>query len=146
MNVMSAVAGAEDVDPETVARVCWHYFKEGRTQEEVAQRLGFTRRRVNRIISQALASGFVQITIDSRYGACAELEARLAERYSLRLVKVVPSPAADVDVRTVVGAAAGQYLSETLGESETLGITWGGTIRAASVASCAASASRAATA
>lgn len=121
----------EDFDAEVAARVCWHYFKEGKTQIEVAQRLGFTRKRVNRIIAQALASGFVQITIDSRYGACAELEVKLRARFGLRVVKVVPAPAEDVDVRTVVGAAAGQYLSEALGPSETLGITWGGTIRAA---------------
>ncbi|MBV8191421.1 MAG: sugar-binding transcriptional regulator [Alphaproteobacteria bacterium] len=121
----------DDFDTEVAARVCWLYYKEGRTQEEIAQRLGFTRKRVNRTIGQALASGLVQITIDSRHSACAELESRLAVRFGLRLAKVVPSPAADVDVRTVVGAAAGQYLSETLGETETLGITWGGTIRAA---------------
>ena len=131
MDMTSGAAGTDDLDPEVAARVCWHYFKEGQTQEEVAQRLGFTRKRVNRIISQALASGFVQITIDSRYGACAELEVRLKARFGLRHVKVVPAPAPEIDVRTVVGAAAGQYLSETLGPSETIGITWGGTIRAA---------------
>jgi len=131
MDQMSIATGADELEPEIAARVCWHYFKEGQTQEEVAQRLGFTRKRVNRIISQALASGFVQITIDSRYGACAELEVRLKARFGLRLVKVVPAPAPEIDVRTVVGAAAGQYLSETLGPSETIGITWGGTIGAA---------------
>src|SRR5262249_10230703 len=82
-------------------------------------------------IGQALASGLVQITIDSRHAACAGLESRLMARYGLRQAKVVPSPAAGVDVRTGVGAAAGQYLSQTLGGGERLGITWGGTIRAA---------------
>jgi DNA-binding transcriptional regulator LsrR (DeoR family) len=128
---ISIASDMDDVDAEVAARVCWHYYKEGQTQVEVAQRLGLTRKRVNRIIGEARASGFVQITIDSRYATCAGLEARLKSRYGLRLAKVVPSPMADVDVRTVVGAAAGQYLSETLGPSDTLGITWGGTIRAA---------------
>ena len=122
---------SEAFDAELAARICWHYYKEGRTQEEIAQRLGLTRKRVNRIIGQALANGLVQITIDSRHAACAGLEAQLTARYGLRVAKVVPSPAPDVDVRSVVGAAAGQYVSETLGETETLGITWGGTIRAA---------------
>ena len=107
----------------------WLYYKEGGTQEEIAQRLGLTRKRVNRIIGQALATGLVQITIDSRHSACPDLEARLKARYGLRVAKVVPAPAPDVDVRMVVGAAAGQFLSETLGETETLGITWGGDLR-----------------
>src|SRR4029450_2772329 len=47
---------AADFDAKTAARVCWHYFKEGQTQEEVARRLGFTRKRINRIIGQALSS------------------------------------------------------------------------------------------
>ncbi|GEP60212.1 sugar-binding transcriptional regulator [Reyranella soli] len=122
---------ADDFDAKTAARVCWHYFKEGQTQEEVARRLGFTRKRINRIIAQALSSGLVQITIDSQIGACAELESRLIAQYRLRRAIVVPSPAPDLDVRTVVGAAAGQYISDQLGPSETLGISWGGTIHAA---------------
>ena len=81
--------GAE-FDAQTAARVCWHYFKEGQTQEVVAQRLGMTRKRVNRLIAQALGTGLVQITIDSRFALCTELEARLAEKYRLQRAIVVP--------------------------------------------------------
>ncbi len=128
---MAIADDVEEFDADIATRVCWLYYKEGGTQEEIAQRLGLTRKRVNRIIGQALATGLVQITIDSRHSACPDLEARLKARYGLRFAKVVPAPAPDVDVRMVVGAAAGQFLSETLGETETLGITWGGTICAA---------------
>jgi DNA-binding transcriptional regulator LsrR (DeoR family) len=116
---------------QVMARVCWHYFKEGQTQEEIAKRLGLTRKRVIRILNDARASGFVQVTIDSSVSACVGLEARLLERFHLRRAIVVPSPRPDVDVRTVVGAAAGQYVSEHLAEGASLGITWGGTINAA---------------
>ncbi|SKA34284.1 DNA-binding transcriptional regulator LsrR, DeoR family [Enhydrobacter aerosaccus] len=121
----------ENFDIDLATRVCWHYYKEGRTQEEIGGFLNLTRKRVNRIIRQALATGLVQITIDSRRSACPELESQLKARYGLRSVKVVPSPMEGMDVRSVVGAAAGQFLSETLGHSESLGVTWGGTIRAA---------------
>ena len=73
---ISIASDMDDVDAEVAARVCWHYYKEGQTQVAVAQRLGLTRKRVNRIIGEARASGFVQITIDSRYATCAGLEAR----------------------------------------------------------------------
>jgi DNA-binding transcriptional regulator LsrR (DeoR family) len=118
-------------DAQMMARVCWHYFKEGQTQEEIAKRLGLTRKRINRVLNEARATGFVQITIDSSVSACVGLEARLVDRFGLRRAIVVPSPEPGVDVRTVVGAAAGQYVSEHLADGASLGITWGGTINAA---------------
>lgn len=116
---------------QLTARICWHYFKEGQTQEEIAQRLGLTRKRINRILNDARANGFVQITINSPIGACIGLEARLLEAYGLRRAIVVPSPAPEIDVRAVVGAAAGQYVSDHLAPGASLGISWGGTINAA---------------
>lgn len=118
-------------DSRIMARICWHYFKEGQTQEAIAQRLGLTRKRVNRILNDARSSGFVQIAINSPEGACVELERRLIDGFDLRGAVVVPSPAPDVDVRTVVGAAAGQYVSDRLGKGGCLGINWGGTINSA---------------
>jgi DNA-binding transcriptional regulator LsrR (DeoR family) len=128
---MTVVEDGEEFDADVATRVCWHYYKEGCTQEEIAQRLGITRKRVNQIIGRSLDIGLVKIAIDSRYSACPDLESRLQARYGLQLARVVPSPGPDVDVRTVVGAAAGQLLSERLGSKETLGVTWGGTICAA---------------
>lgn len=129
--VSAPAAETEEFDAQLAARICWHYFKESRTQEEVAQRLGLTRKRVNQMIGLALATGLVQISIDGRFGPYLELEARLVERYRLRRAVVVPSPAPETDVRSVVGAAAGQYVSDTLAAGETLAIAWGGTIHAA---------------
>ena len=127
----SAQEDGADFDARTAARICWHYFKEGQTQEVIAQRLGMTRKRVNRLIAQALGTGLVQISIDSRFAPCTELEARLGEKYRLQRAIVVPSPDPEIDVRAVVGAAAGQFLSEHLAAGETLAIAWGGTIAAA---------------
>jgi len=118
-------------DAQIMARICWHYFKEGQTQEAIAQRLGLTRKRVNRILNDARAGGFVQITINSPLGACVRLEAELVRAFGLRQAIVVPSPDASVDVRSVVGAAAGEYVSAHLADGAALGITWGGTINAA---------------
>ena len=118
-------------DSAVVARVCWAYFKEGQTQEAIAQRLGLTRKRVIRVLNEARVSGFVQITINDPMGACAELEARLQAAFALHRAIVVPTPPEGVDVRTVVGAAAGQYVSRHLAPGASLGISWGGTINAA---------------
>ncbi len=73
----------------------------------------------------------MQITINDPIGACAELEAGLQSAFGLRRAIVVPTPPAGLDVRTVVGAAAGQYVSSHLADGASLGISWGGTINAA---------------
>lgn len=114
-----------------VARICWHYYKEGQTQDVIAQHLKITRKRVNQILGEARERGVVQISIASPFGPCSELEARLAARFKLRNAIVVPAPIGDTDVRNLVGAAAGHYISEHLPPAGTLGITWGGTINMA---------------
>jgi DNA-binding transcriptional regulator LsrR (DeoR family) len=124
-------SGDGQVDAALMARICWHYFKEGQTQDVIAQRLKITRKRVNRILGEARESGFVQITIAGITGPCCELEARLIAKFDLRNAVVVPAPLGDTDVRSLIGAAAGYYISENLPAAGTLGITWGGTINAA---------------
>lgn len=125
------VRDKEPADAALMARICWYYFKEGQTQEAIAQRLGITRKRVNQILGDARQSGFVQITIAGHAGPCHELEANLIAAFGLRRVIVVPSPTPGTDVRPLVGAAAGQYISDRLPPSGALGISWGGTINAA---------------
>lgn len=118
-------------DAATAARICWHYFKEGQTQDAIANRLNMTRKRVNRILGEARERGLVQITIADPLGVYSELESRLATLFGLRQAIVVPSPIGDTDVRAMVGAAAGQFVSDHLAAGAALGIAWGGTINAA---------------
>ncbi|QOZ69949.1 sugar-binding transcriptional regulator [Bradyrhizobium arachidis] len=118
-------------DSALMARVCWHYFKEGQTQDAIAQHLQLTRKRVNRLLAEARDTGFVQITINSGVSAFGALESGLVERFGLRRAIVVPSPIDGGDARPIIGAAAGHYVSEHLPEPGTLGINWGGTINAA---------------
>jgi DNA-binding transcriptional regulator LsrR (DeoR family) len=118
-------------DAAMAARICWHYFKEGQTQDAIANRLNLTRKRVNRMLGEARERGLVQITIQPPLGAYGELEARLTDQFGLRQAIVVPSPIGDTDVRVMVGAAAGEFVSTHLAPGAALGISWGGTINAA---------------
>jgi DNA-binding transcriptional regulator LsrR (DeoR family) len=122
---------SSDSHAALVARICWHYYKEGQTQDVIAQHLKITRKRVNQILGEARESGVVQITIASPTGPCSEFEARLVAKFGLRTAIVVPSPIGETDVRNLIGAAAGHYISEHLPSAGTLGITWGGTINMA---------------
>ena len=121
----------DSFDAALAARICWHYFKENQTQDFIAKRLKITRKRVNRMLGEARERGLVQITIQRPLAACSELEARLIKDFALRQAVVVPAPISDTDVRTLVGAAAGEYISNSLARDAALGISWGGTINAA---------------
>lgn len=114
-----------------VARICWHYFKEGQTQDVIARHLNITRKKVNRILGEARTSGFVQIILPQAVAVRNDLENILTAKYGLSRVIVVPAPIEGDDVRAMVGSAAGQYVSENLPPSGTLGISWGGTIHTA---------------
>lgn len=116
------------------ARICWHYYIEGQTQESIANRLGLPRMRVNRILNEARSNGFVRFAIVPPFGICPELEARLVEKFGLNGAVVVPGPAENGDVRKVVGVAAGEFLSNNLEPGEVLGLTWGGTTSSAAQA------------
>jgi phosphoserine phosphatase SerB len=55
----------------------------GWKEEKVADKLGVTRLRVNKALSEARARGLVRITFNTAFAACAELEAALRARVGL---------------------------------------------------------------
>lgn len=115
-------------DDALAARICWHHFKEGLTQREIADKVGMSRATVNKIISEARARGIVRVTIESETSPCLALESRLVEAYDLDEAIVVPAAARPIDAYLVVGLATGDYISAKLAKGAVLGITWGSTL------------------
>jgi lsr operon transcriptional repressor len=122
-----------DTEERFLARVAWAYYVEGMTQEKVAEKLGATRLRVNKSLSEAHRRGLVRITFNTAYAACAELETGLAARFGLRQAYVAPAPSDAGDVQQMVGAALGHVLTEVLGDAavKVFGMSWGGTLNIA---------------
>lgn len=116
-------------DERLRVRIAWHYFIEGLTQADIAQRLSLNRVRVNRLLAQCREEGMVQITIASRLTACIAQERALEEQFGLTRAFVVPTPSDKGDVPRVIGAAAGSWLSSRLKDGLTVGIGWGRTLR-----------------
>jgi DNA-binding transcriptional regulator LsrR (DeoR family) len=119
------------IRPELVARICWYHFHDGQTQQQVAERVGLSRATINKVINDARRQGIVRISIESPATPCAELEARLREKFALRGAVVVPSPADEDNVRHIVGIATGEYISKVLRQDDILALGWGGTVYAA---------------
>jgi DNA-binding transcriptional regulator LsrR (DeoR family) len=119
------------VDPEEQlqARVAWHYFVGNLTQQQIANRLGTSRVRVNRLLAACRENGVVQISITSRLASCVALEESLRERFGLREAVVVPTPEQERYVQDAIGVGAGTYLSRHLRGGLNVGIGWGRTLR-----------------
>lgn len=122
-----------DTEERFLARVSWAYYVEGLTQEQVAQKLGATRLRVNQSLSLARKRGLVRITFNTAFAACAELEEGLTQRYGLVQAYVAPAPQDARDVQMIVGAALGNLLSELLADPaiKLFGMSWGNTLNLA---------------
>ncbi len=122
-----------DTEERFLARVAWAYYVEDMTQEQVAQKVGATRLRVNQSLALARKRGLVRITFNTAFAACAELEECLAARYGLAQAYVAPAPQETRDVQMIVGAALGNLLSELLADTsiKRFGMSWGNTLNLA---------------
>ncbi|MCS7241103.1 MAG: sugar-binding transcriptional regulator [Candidatus Caldatribacterium sp.] len=119
----------EDTDLLLLYEVARLYYEDGFTQEEIAERLGFSRSRVQRLLEAARREGIVEIHLVSPGVSFAELEEALVSRFHLKKAIVVPAPPHSLYlVRRSIGRAAARYLEATLRDGDVLGIGWGRTI------------------
>jgi DNA-binding transcriptional regulator LsrR (DeoR family) len=121
-----------DLDEAQIqARAAWFYYVGGLTQQEVAERLGITRLRVNRIIGQARADGLVQIDIRLPLSSCVELEQKLVARFGLVAASVIPTISDSQAQAQIIGEAAGVLIQPLLKDGIKLGIGFGTSLKAA---------------
>jgi DNA-binding transcriptional regulator LsrR (DeoR family) len=118
-----------DAEEQLATRAAWHYFIAELTQEQIGQKLGITRVRVNRLLAAARERGLVQIRIAGKLANCVTLEQELVARFGLERAVVVPTPPDQSLVPHVIGAAAGAVLADHLTDDMSVGVGWGRTLR-----------------
>jgi DNA-binding transcriptional regulator LsrR (DeoR family) len=106
----------------TVAR---RYYLEGATKSEIADELGLSRFKVARLLDEARAAGIVRIELASPGHIDLELSVGLARAYGLRHCVVVDGPEDDEALlRTTLGRAAGELVTEIVEPGDVLGLAW----------------------
>jgi lsr operon transcriptional repressor len=123
----------EAADPElsTMLRAAWLYFIEEHTQSEIAEAVGLSRFRVNRMLAECRARGLVRIEFTTPLASCVELEQEAIARFGLSDAVVVPRPIKPERVYAMLGSGAARYMSRCIADPalKVFGVGWGQTMR-----------------
>ena len=107
------------------------YYMEELTQTEIAQRLGLSTAKVNRLLQQAREQGYVNITIRTPFQQLFDLENRLKAVFGLQEAIVIPTLAeSGTSTLNALGGVAANFLLEHLRDGDVLAITPGTTVQA----------------
>jgi DNA-binding transcriptional regulator LsrR (DeoR family) len=113
-------------DARLMSRVLTLYYAEEKNQKEVAEALGLSVTKVNRLLKQAREQGWVEITIRTPFQSVFELEHRLQMACGIPEAVVVPRLSEDPDATLqTVGQAAANYLLQRLRDGDTICISGG---------------------
>jgi DNA-binding transcriptional regulator LsrR (DeoR family) len=114
--------------PDLRVRAAWLYYVEGMTQEQIARFMNISRAKVIRLLASARDNGIVRIRIEDRASEQIALERQLVAAFGLADAIVVPAPADEAEITTVVGHAAGTYLTDQVKDGMSVGVGWGATL------------------
>lgn len=116
----------ELAEEELLARVAWCYYHDGLTQHDIGERLGLPRLKISRLLEKGRQSGVIRVQINSRYEGCLALENALQTRFTLPLVRVLPTLDAPA-MSTRLGTGAAQLLMSVLKTGQLLAVGFGET-------------------
>jgi DNA-binding transcriptional regulator LsrR (DeoR family) len=125
---MSMVESGKLAGEQLRARIAWYYFVAGLTQQEISDRLGVSRARVNKIAGQLRADGSVIIDVRLPLASCVELEEKLKQTFGLKSAAVVPALDDDELQRRMLGEAAAAILEEMFEDGQNISVGWGRTL------------------
>ena len=119
-----------DGDLSLAARAAWLSYVGGYTQQEIAERLGLSRVKANRLIPLARQEGLVRVFIDGTPAECVALEDRIAQRWGLAFCTVAPSLGEGRLPLRALASAGSSWLDGVLekGEVSLIGVGHGRTL------------------
>ena len=118
------------MDKETrgqlLADIATFYYKEKKTQSQIARAFGYSRSAISRLLNEAQREGIIEITINYPLLRDPVIERRLKEKYHLKAAFVINSGQADyAHTLQMVGRLGARYLEQNLRDGMVVGIGWG---------------------
>lgn len=125
-----------DAEQSLSIRAAWLAYVGGYTQEQIAERLGVSRIKAQRVIASATQSGLVKFFVEGVPAECMALEDQLRRVFGLKRCVVVPTTQGDLDKPAgeipALAVAAARHLTRVLesGVVRTVGVGHGRTLAA----------------
>lgn len=105
------------------------YYEHNYTQQMIAQKTGFSRPYVSKLISEARNSGIVEIIIHDPNMSESPIERELKAKFGLKKVMVVPTPEnPEENLLINLSKALSRYLNLIVSDNDIIGLGWGRTL------------------
>lgn len=118
------------MDQKTKVKIAFLYYTAGLTQDEIAKKLDLTRQKVNAVIGSLRSDGIVTVSICGLEQEYVDWENTLEQTFGLKRVIIAPDYGDPSLAFLKVAGAAAQYLDETIGPEDVIGVSWGRTLAA----------------
>lgn len=116
-------------DLKTLVKLAHYYYRDGLTQEQIAEKMVMSRQKINRMLKRVLNEGVVKIEIIDYMSQNIEIERELETVFGLKNAIVLLEPD-DEKLLEKLGYAAAQYLMTHLRHDMVIGVSWGRTLSA----------------
>ena len=121
--------GMREISDRDILKICYLYYREEQTQEEISAHLGYSRFKISRILKEARKRGLVSVTIHDPMIQVTETEMELVRRFGLaKAIVVQVNHFGEQSGLDQIGQAAAKYLREILTRYHVFGVTWGHTV------------------
>ena len=118
-----------EISDRDILKICYLYYNEEKTQEEISRLFGLSRFKVSRILKEARKNGIITITINDPRIDLTETEIELAKKFDLdQSIVVKTTEYSGKSLLDQVGEAAARYLRGVIHNYSVMGVTWGHTV------------------
>lgn len=111
-----------------MVKAAWLHFKEDLTQGQIANRLGISRIKVNRLIHQAKTSGIVDVIIKAPIPTFNEIEELLVKKYNLEDAVVVMDTDLGAAMYRALAQGTADWLVNQISPNIDIGLSLGRTL------------------
>jgi len=116
-------------EKKLLLKICRLYYLDEWTQADIAKKVGVSRPIISKLLQKARAEGIVEIIIHDDAFHTIELEQKLEKQFGLQDVLIVPTgDMAPEAAFSMLGKAAAGFLSKSLKDAKTVGVSWGSTL------------------
>jgi len=118
-----------EIGDHDILKICYLYYQEEKTQEEISKVYGVSRFKISRILKDARQRGLVSITIHDPLSDLTETEILLAKKFRIdQAIVVKVNEFSGKTPLDQIGKAGANYLSQVADSYKIFGVTWGHTV------------------